>query len=100
MAAPSRGEAGLTGHWRTERPVLDAAQCLPAKRGKPGCFLCWVYCPEAVVARAVPPAIDLEYCKGCGICAAECPAHAIVMIPETSANETPGADPGATPETP
>lgn len=27
-------------------------------------------------------AIDLRYCKGCGICAAECPTHALEMVPE------------------
>ena len=27
-------------------------------------------------------AIDLDYCKGCGICAAECPCGAIEMVPE------------------
>ena len=27
-------------------------------------------------------AIDLDYCKGCGICVAECPCGAIVMVPE------------------
>jgi len=37
-----------------------------------------------VVTRTVPPAIDYEYCKGCGICAEECPAHAITMVEETS----------------
>ena len=25
---------------------------------------------------------DLDYCKGCGLCAAECPCGAIVMEPE------------------
>ena len=28
-------------------------------------------------------AIDLDFCKGCGICAAECPCGAIEMVPET-----------------
>lgn len=27
-------------------------------------------------------AIDLDYCKGCGLCAAECPCGAIEMTPE------------------
>ena len=27
--------------------------------------------------------IDLDYCKGCGICVAECPCGAIEMVPET-----------------
>jgi len=31
---------------------------------------------------AYASAIDLDYCKGCGLCAAECPAGAIAMEPE------------------
>jgi Pyruvate/2-oxoacid:ferredoxin oxidoreductase delta subunit len=27
--------------------------------------------------------INYDYCKGCGLCAAECPCGAIEMIPET-----------------
>lgn len=27
--------------------------------------------------------IDYDYCKGCGICANECPTKAIEMVPET-----------------
>jgi Pyruvate/2-oxoacid:ferredoxin oxidoreductase delta subunit len=27
-------------------------------------------------------AIDLDYCKGCGMCVAECPCGAIRMEPE------------------
>jgi pyruvate ferredoxin oxidoreductase delta subunit len=26
--------------------------------------------------------VDLNYCKGCGICAQECPTKAITMVPE------------------
>jgi pyruvate ferredoxin oxidoreductase delta subunit len=35
-----------------------------------------------VVSKAIEPTIDLEYCKGCGICAEECPVNAIEMISE------------------
>lgn len=77
------GEAGRTGDWRTARPVVDNERCTPAKRGRPSCFLCWLYCPEAVISRTVPVQINLEYCKGCGVCAAECPTKAISMVEES-----------------
>jgi len=48
------------------------------------CFNCWLYCPDCVVTRTIPPTIDLGFCKGCGICAEECPADAIEMVDEAS----------------
>lgn len=80
---PGPGDAGHTGSWRVERPVLDTSKCIPAKSNKEACFLCWMYCPEGVISRTIPPAFDFEYCKGCGICAEECPAGAITMVNET-----------------
>ena len=77
------GDAGRTGSWRAERPILDLTKCTPAKKGKPACHLCWLYCPDNVVTKEINPSIDLEYCKGCGICAEECPVDAIEMIEET-----------------
>ena len=59
--------------------------CSAAKLGKLTCQQCWVYCPEACVAQGTPPAIDLTYCKGCGICAEVCPVDAITMVPEAAA---------------
>ena len=82
MSSPAAGEAGATGDWRTERPVLDPALCLAQKQGKEACQLCWVYCPDLCIARGVPPAVLLTYCKGCGICAEVCPTDAIAMVPE------------------
>lgn len=76
------GEAGRTGDWRSKKPVIDYTRCTPCKNKKPSCFLCWLYCPEGVVKRAIPVEIDLEYCKGCGICAEECPTKAIQMVEE------------------
>ncbi len=79
---PMIGEAGPTGTWRTRRPAIDAARCLAGRGGAARCQVCWMYCPEAVVTQGAPPEIDYRYCKGCGCCAAECPAKAIEMLPE------------------
>jgi pyruvate ferredoxin oxidoreductase delta subunit len=74
---PTVGSAGKTGHWRSIRPVI-----LPSKCNK--CDLCWLYCPEGTISKChgYVPVVDLEYCKGCGICAAECPSQAIEMKKE------------------
>ena len=77
-----RSEAGKTGDWRSSRPEIDPLKCTPSRTGKESCFLCWMYCPEGIVARTIPVKIDYDYCKGCGICAEECPAKAIRMVEE------------------
>ncbi|NOY70590.1 MAG: pyruvate ferredoxin oxidoreductase [Deltaproteobacteria bacterium] len=80
---PGPGDGGRTGSWRVARPVIDLEKCIPAKKGRPACFKCWAFCPDGVVTKTVPPEIDYEYCKGCGICASECPVCAITMMAET-----------------
>jgi pyruvate ferredoxin oxidoreductase delta subunit len=84
---PGPGDGGRTGSWRVVRPVINIELCIPAKRKAEACFLCWLYCPDVVVTRTIPPTIDLEYCKGCGICAEECPAKAITMVDEAKFQE-------------
>jgi pyruvate ferredoxin oxidoreductase delta subunit len=86
MCKPAIGEAGRTGDWRDMRPVIDHAKCTPSIRNKPSCFICWLYCPEGVVRDTIPVEIDLDYCKGCGICAEECPVEAITMVAEDQQN--------------
>jgi 2-oxoacid:acceptor oxidoreductase delta subunit (pyruvate/2-ketoisovalerate family) len=49
------------------------------------CDNCYGVCPDNAVIKLEPGQryqIDLDYCKGCGICAAECPCGAIEMRPE------------------
>lgn len=82
MSRPAVGEAGATGQWRNSRPIMDPALCMAAKAGKVTCQICWAYCPDGCITQGAGPAIDLTYCKGCGICAEECPANAIEMVPE------------------
>jgi len=84
------GDAGKTGSWRVERPIIDYDRCTPAKKGKAACHLCWLYCPDGVITKDIRPQINLEYCKGCGICAEECPTGAITMQEETELLEKEG----------
>jgi 2-oxoacid:acceptor oxidoreductase delta subunit (pyruvate/2-ketoisovalerate family) len=48
-----------------------------------------MYCPEGVIKRKEDGTfkIELEYCKGCGICAKECPSNSIEMIRERNVND-------------
>jgi pyruvate ferredoxin oxidoreductase delta subunit len=81
-SSPGIGEAGKTGEWRTQLPALDDRKCTASRLNKPTCFLCWLYCPEAVITKAIPPTINLDYCKGCGVCEKVCPVQAITMVTE------------------
>jgi pyruvate ferredoxin oxidoreductase gamma subunit len=67
-----------TGLWRTMRPVINYDKCS-------GCsWICSTYCPDgAINVRADGyPDIDYDHCKGCLICVAQCPPHAIESIAE------------------
>jgi pyruvate ferredoxin oxidoreductase delta subunit len=87
MADPAIGEAGKTGDWRDLKPVIDYGKCIPAVKNRPACYLCWLYCPEGVVKAGIRVEIDLTYCKGCGVCAEECPPRAISMVREEKGHE-------------
>ena len=50
------------------------------------CDNCYGVCPDNAVIKLGPGkrfAFNYDYCKGCGMCAAECPCGAIDMVPET-----------------
>lgn len=70
-----------TGSWRAFRPRWIEENCIQ-------CLLCWLYCPDNAVKvkDGKRQDFDFDYCKGCGICALECPGKkgnkAIVMEEE------------------
>ena len=39
------------------------------------CGTCFVFCPDVAIRWEDGPVIDLEFCKGCGICVTECPGR-------------------------
>lgn len=67
--------------WRGggHRPLLDLNLCVQ-------CLHCWISCPDNcfVLENGRVAAINYDHCKGCGICAKECPpmVNAIVLIEE------------------
>ncbi|MDD4900946.1 MAG: 4Fe-4S binding protein [Patescibacteria group bacterium] len=69
-----------TGGWRTLRPNFLHDKCT-------ACAICQRLCPEGIIhqtnqANAAGKKYfdcDLDYCKGCGLCADVCPFKAIVM---------------------
>ena len=73
--------------WRNVRPVLNASACT-------GCLQCYLYCPDGAIFKVsgqnkagVSVDIDLDFCKGCGVCAAACKFDALSMAPEANAKE-------------
>jgi len=49
------------------------------------CELCLIFCPDVAISRSADGTgfdIAYEYCKGCGICNAECPRGAMMMTRE------------------
>jgi 2-oxoacid:acceptor oxidoreductase delta subunit (pyruvate/2-ketoisovalerate family) len=49
------------------------------------CDNCYGVCPDNAVKKLGPGkgfSFDYDYCKGCGVCAQECPCGAIAMVAE------------------
>jgi pyruvate ferredoxin oxidoreductase delta subunit len=73
-----------TGDWRTFVPKFVEENCIH-------CMFCWIWCPDSAIIvdtsgdKPLMVGIDFEHCKGCGICAHECPPakkgkSALVMV--------------------
>ncbi|MDR0767150.1 MAG: 4Fe-4S binding protein [Methanosarcinales archaeon] len=81
---PGSAMANKTGGWRTYMPVYEYSKCVR-------CGVCELLCPDMCVYADQATAddkgkclytVDMNYCKGCGICANECAKNAITMILE------------------
>jgi len=79
MVATEPGSARQyqTGTWRSQKPTYEFNKCIK-------CGLCYIYCPEGCVSQNAQGNFeaDMYYCKGCGICARECPTRVITMVDE------------------
>lgn len=73
-------QGGLT----EDNALFEARRCLSCGN----CFECdncYGVCPDNAVIKLGPGKgyqFNLDYCKGCGVCVAECPCGAIDMVPE------------------
>ena len=67
-----------TGLWRTLKPEIDRELCHRCW------WVCSTFCPDGAIQvdSENRPHIDYEHCKGCMVCLAQCPHHAIRAVVE------------------
>jgi 2-oxoacid:acceptor oxidoreductase delta subunit (pyruvate/2-ketoisovalerate family) len=74
----------VQGGLSADNALFEARRCLSCGN----CFECdncYGVCPDNAVIKLGPGKgfqFNYDYCKGCGICVAECPCGAIEMVPE------------------
>ncbi|MDT8992189.1 NAD(P)-binding protein [Curvibacter sp. APW13] len=74
----------VQGGLSAENALFEARRCLSCGN----CFECdncYGVCPDNAVTKLGPGKgfeFKYDYCKGCGVCVAECPCGAIDMVPE------------------
>ena len=75
----------VTGGLDESTALFEARRCLSCGN----CFECdncYGVCPDNSVIKLGPGKrfeFNYDFCKGCGLCVAECPCGAIKMVPET-----------------
>jgi pyruvate ferredoxin oxidoreductase gamma subunit len=84
IRAAATSELANTGVWRTLRPVIDYEHCNRCS------WVCSTLCPDSAIAVDPDhtPRIDYDHCKGCMVCVAVCPPHAIRAEPERQTQPT------------
>jgi 2-oxoacid:acceptor oxidoreductase delta subunit (pyruvate/2-ketoisovalerate family) len=76
----------VTGGLTAETALFEARRCMSCGNCLE-CDNCFGVCPDNAIIKLGPGQgyeIDLDFCKGCGLCAAECPSGAITMFRERS----------------
>ena len=74
----------VLGNLDEDNALYEARRCMSCGN----CFecdTCYGVCPDNAVIKLGPGnrfRFNYDYCKGCGLCAAECPCGAINMVPE------------------
>ena len=74
----------VQGGLSEDNALFEARRCLSCGN----CFECdncYGVCPDNAVVKLGPGnrfQFNYDYCKGCGMCVAECPCGAIEMVPE------------------
>ncbi len=74
----------VQGGLSADNALFEARRCMSCGN----CFECdncYGVCPDNAVIKLGPGQgfrFNLDYCKGCGMCVAECPCGAIEMVPE------------------
>jgi len=83
------GEEEIEASLTVNQAGREAGRCLSCGSCM-SCDNCWTLCPDSSVLMATDIAytkshyvFDYDYCKGCGLCAHECPTGFIVMKPES-----------------
>lgn len=67
-----------------ENAIFEARRCLSCGNCME-CDNCYGVCPDNAVVKLGPGKgyeFNYDYCKGCGVCAQECPCGHIKMVPE------------------
>jgi pyruvate ferredoxin oxidoreductase delta subunit len=74
---PGNASEYHTGTWKSQRPLWKNEKCIK-------CGICYIFCPEGCIHEGADGyfSADMNYCKGCGICAHECWPAAISMVEE------------------
>jgi len=77
ITTPGNAAELKTGDWRSMRPETNLEKCTK-------CAQCYIFCPDMVYEKNAEGYYIQNYywCKGCGICAHECPVDAITMVQE------------------